>query len=364
MPPVPTATSHTHIVGVTSAAATTMLPDDSSDPSADQTSTDTDGSSKGWVAPMIILLVLGCVITCVVLAWHRRNSAESSRQFDGLDPGTTVMVANPLFTRKSRRQKKILPRAPTTTPALAIDEGEVVEGGESAYAEARAAQPPELTAVDHVYSNEAGPAPSAAMRAEVEMGAAAAAPATVWQAPTADAEATVMMAESEAGLVAANKAAPSSQGSPVTRQDTQWEPEPAYTTAPVGFDTYGALDSSQKRYAAGGHHSQNDDSSYTRLGKNTPAYAEMEVTSTSTYGALDPSQQYATVTAGHHPQNDDSSYARLARNDVSATTEGAYEFPDDGPENAVQPTHAGGSGPQRDITAAVKPKLSRQDSTC
>ena len=246
---------------------------------------------------MIIVLVLGCVVTCAGLAWHRRSNGESSGQFDGLDRGTTVMVENPLFMTKSRRKKKILPRVPTA--------------------------------------------------ADAEIAAAAAAP------------------------------------------------------------TYGALDSSQKLYATGGHHARNDDSSYAQLGESTPAEAEIEaeIEATSTYGVLDSSQQYATV-GHHHPRNDDCSYARLdkktpaeaeiqaaaaaasayentsieaekeaaasstyayarpARYGVPSTAEVAYEVAHDGPDDVAQHTYVGGSGPQRGITAAVKPKLSREDSIC
>ena len=244
---------------------------------------------------MITVLVLGCVVACAGLAWHRRSNAKSSEQFDGIDRGTTVMVANPLFMTKSRRKKKILPRVPTP--------------------------------------------------ADAEMAAAAAAP------------------------------------------------------------TYGALDSSQKWYATGGHHARNDDSSYAQLGESTPAEAEIEAAAAaSTYGVLDSSQQYATV-GHHHPRNDDCSYARLdkktpaeaeiqaaaaasentsieaekeaaasstyayarpARYGVPATAELDCEVADDGPDYVAQHTYVGGSGPQRGITAAVKPKskLSREDSMC
>ena len=313
-----------------------MLPD----PSADQATTGTDG----WVAPVIIVLALVCVVTGTGLAWHRTSTAETSGQRDGLDPGTTVMVENPLFTRdsrRSRRKKKILTRL-STAPENVTAEAEmaVAKTATPAYGALDPSQ--QYAAGGHHIRNDNS--------LYARLG-----------------ENTPASAEMAAATPTCGALDPSQQYAA------------GGTTGGKmggGVGGHGTCSGFGQRFNAPtkakngdrGNHPRTGNSLYARLAENTPAEAEMAAAKTAapTYGELDPSKQYTA--GGHHPRNDDSSsYARLARNDVSATAEVAYEVLDDEPEYAsavdhmlgngarvvrvMQHTHAGGSGPQSGAAA-------------
>ena len=219
--------------------------------------------------------MLGCVVAGAGLAWHRRSSAESSGQLDGLDgldPGTTVMVANPLFTRASWRQQNSPPRLPTTTTESTPAEADMAAGLTFAVPDAN--QTLHVVGGHHVRTDHG-------------------AHARLGESPSAKAEMDVtatfeVLDSSQTRYVVGGHHARTDHGASAPA-------EAGLQTAP----TYAVIDSSQQYAAVGHRHPQTNHGAYARLGRTGKktvtgvlATAELAV---HAYGVLDDGLEYASA---------------------------------------------------------------------